>query len=90
MDEMTKSNATQVDERLDIEQIATNELNRSKKSLLNDYEITIIFINGRGCIVQVGCKQIAFEDPNQAMKEINEYVLDPIAAYKKWIKIFQN
>jgi hypothetical protein len=66
------------------------ELNRSKKSLLNDYEITIRFLNGRGCIVQVGCKQIAFEDPNQAMKEINEYVLDPIAAYKKWNKIFEN
>ena len=71
------------------ERIGT-ELNRSKKSLLNDYEITIRFLSGRGCIVQVGCKQIAFEDPNQAMKEINEYVSDPITAHKKWNKIFEN
>ena len=71
------------------ERIGT-ELNRSNKSLLNDYEITIRFLNGRGCIVHVGCKQIAFEDSNQAMKEINEYVSNPIAAHKKWNKIFEN
>jgi len=71
------------------ERIGTG-LNRSNKSLLNDHEITIRFLNGRGCIIQVGCKQIAFEDPNQAMKELNEYVLDPIAAHKKWNKIFEN
>ena len=63
---------------------------RGNKSLLNDHEITIRFLNGRGCIVHVGCKQIAFEDPLEAMREINEYVLDPIAAHKKWNKIFEN
>ncbi len=47
------------------------------------HEIRIEFLD-KGCVVRVGCKAIAFNDYEEAMKELNAYVKDPIAAYKKW------
>jgi hypothetical protein len=42
----------------------------------------------RGCIVSVGCREIAFENPADAMKELNEYVTNPYEVMQKWQKIF--
>jgi hypothetical protein len=53
---------------------------------LREHEINIRFLN-RGCIVRVGCKEIAFEDVHQAMREINEYVNYPWDVQQKWRKI---
>lgn len=53
---------------------------------LRDYEINIKFLN-RGCIVNVGCKAIAFESVDSAMLEINNYVSNPYETQKKWRKI---
>jgi len=47
------------------------------------YSISIDFLN-RGCIVRIGCKHIAFESPNYALKEIQEYIADPIGMQRKW------
>jgi hypothetical protein len=59
----------------------------SKAEALREYEINIRFLS-RGCIVRVGCKEIAFEDVHQAMREINEYVTgDTYEIQKKWIKL---
>lgn len=63
------------------------EYKRSKQSLLREYEITIRFLSV-GCVVRVGCKEIAFEDLNRAMEEVNDYVRDPHTSIDRWNKIF--
>ena len=62
------------------------EYKPSTKESLREYEIRIKFIS-RGCIVSVGCKDIAFEDPKDAMEAINAYVANPWEEQKKWRKI---
>jgi hypothetical protein len=59
----------------------------SKQEVLRGYEINIRFLD-RGCIVKVGCKEIAFEDFSRAMAELNEYVMgDTYEVQKKWRKL---
>ena len=53
---------------------------------LREYELNIRFLN-RGCIVRVGCKEIAFEDHTNAMAAINAYVANPYEEQKKWRKL---
>ena len=63
------------------------EYKPSNAELLRDYEINIRFLS-RGCIVRVGCKEIAFEDVNKAMSQLNEYVTgDTYEVQKQWRKI---
>lgn len=62
------------------------EYRPSNKEALREYEIRIKFIS-RGCIVSVGCKDIAFEDPIKAMEAVNAYVANPWEEQKKWRKI---
>ena len=59
----------------------------SRLECLKDYEIRIRFLD-RGCIVEVGCKSIAFENIDSAMLEINNYVNDPYNQGTKWRKVF--
>jgi hypothetical protein len=65
---------------------APKEWRPSRNEALREWEISIKFLN-RGCIVRVGCKEIAFEDTYQAMREINEYVNYPWDMQQKWRKI---
>ena len=62
------------------------EYKPSNKEALREYDIRIKFLN-RGCVVSVGCKDIAFEDPKDAMEAINAYVANPWEEQKKWRKI---
>ena len=62
------------------------EYRPSNKEALREYELNIRFLN-RGCIVRVGCKEIAFEDHTNAMAAINAYVNNPWEEQKKWRKI---
>ena len=64
----------------------TSEYRPSNQEALREYEISIRFLS-RGCIVIVGCKEIAFEDPDYAMAQINAYVSNPWEEQKKWRKI---
>jgi hypothetical protein len=65
----------------------SEEYKPSNAELLRDYEITIRFLS-RGCTVRIGCKEIAFEDVNKAMSQINEYVTgDTYEVQKQWRKI---
>jgi hypothetical protein len=65
----------------------TKEWRPSNQESLREFEIRINFLH-RGCIVHVGCKQIAFEDVNKAMAEINEYVTgDTWEVQQKWRKL---
>ena len=63
------------------------EYRPSKQDALRDYEINIRFLS-RGCIVRVGCKEIAFEDVSNAMAQLNEYVVkDTYEIQQKWRKL---
>ncbi len=62
---------------------SSKEYRPSDSELLRSHQITIQFLD-RGCIVGIGCKSIAFESAESAMKEINEYVNSPWEAQKKW------
>ena len=62
------------------------EYRPSNKEALREYELNIRFLS-RGCIVRVGCKEIAFEDHTNAMVAINAYVANPWEEQKKWRKI---
>lgn len=60
---------------------------QSKQELLQQYEIRIQFLSV-GCIINVGCKSIAFSSVRDAMKELNDYVENPKESSDKWNKIF--
>ena len=60
----------------------------SLKEALTNYEINIRFLSGRGCIISVGCKEIAFEDNQKAMEALNSYVSSPFEESKRWNHIF--
>jgi hypothetical protein len=65
----------------------TKEWRPSNQEALQEYEINLRFLS-RGCVIRVGCKEIAFEDVNKAMAEINEYVTgDTYEVHKKWRKL---
>lgn len=64
----------------------TSEYRPSNQEALREYEINIRFLS-RGCVVRVGCKEIAFEDHTYAMAQINAYVNNPWEEQKKWRKI---
>jgi len=65
------------------------EYRPSKQQVLQEYEITLRFLS-RGCVVNVGCKSIAFETVESAMKEVNEYVSNPWEAQKIWRNLLDN
>lgn len=60
---------------------------RPRMDYLRDYEISIRFLS-LGCIVKVGCKEIAFTSISEAMKEVNEYVNNPRLLEQKYNKLF--
>jgi len=71
----------------ELETMECEEYRPSKQEALKRYEINIRFLD-RGCIVKVGCKEIAFEDVNKAVTLLNEYVTNnTYEIQKKWIKL---
>jgi hypothetical protein len=60
---------------------------RPRIDYLRDHEISIRFLS-LGCIVRVGCKEIAFTSITEAMQEVNEYVANPKLLTDKYNKIF--
>lgn len=63
------------------------EYKPTKAQLLREYEVGIKFLS-RGCVVRVGCKEIAFTSIDEAMLELNNYIRDPHASTEKWNRIF--
>lgn len=76
-------------EPIPVEECYPKEYRPSKQQALQEYEITVRFLS-RGCIVNVGCKSIAFETVESAMKEINEYVSNPWETQKRWRNLLEN
>ena len=60
----------------------------SRSQALKEYRIEIEFLT-MGCVVKVGCKSIPFNSTEEAMKELNAYVVDPIARQKIWNERFE-
>lgn len=63
------------------------EIRRSKKDLLKPYEIRIQFLD-HGCLVNVGCKTIAFVSIKDAMDALITYIENPAEEIEKWNKLF--
>jgi hypothetical protein len=68
------------------EPVLEKEYRPRNQEVLQEYELRIQFLS-RGCVVHVGCKAIAFETVESAMKEVNEYVNNSYETQKKWRKI---
>lgn len=62
------------------------EYEPSHNEALRRYEIKIRFLN-RGCVVFVGCKEIAFEKVEDAISAIQTYVAHPYNQQQAWSKI---
>ena len=58
-----------------------------KQEMLSNYDVTIKFLSV-GCVVKVGCKEIAFTTVREAMTAINDYVKNPHGESERWWKIF--
>jgi hypothetical protein len=63
--------------------IDAKEYKPRNEDILREYEVRLQFLN-RGCVIHVGCKSIAFESIETAMKELNEYVSNTWEVQKKW------
>jgi hypothetical protein len=63
-----------------------HEYRPSNLEVLQEFEIRLQFLS-LGCVVHVGCKSIAFETIESAMKEVNEYVNNTHETHQKWRKI---
>lgn len=59
------------------------EIEMTQNQALRQHHIVIEFLH-RGCIVRVGCKSIAFESNNEAIRKIQQYASDPIGMEKIW------
>jgi hypothetical protein len=75
------------DQPVAVPQVEKCEYTPSRSEALRDYRIEIEFLS-IGCIVRVGCKSIPFTSVDEAMKEINAYVKDPVTGQKTWDKRF--
>ena len=61
----------------------------TRSQALRDYPLSIEFLS-IGCLVRVGCKTIPFTSVDEAMKEVNAYVKNPVASQKTWNKRFED
>jgi hypothetical protein len=71
-----------------VEPSPIEEYRPSRIEALQQYEIRIRFLS-RGCIVSVGCKDIAFQDLSDAIHEINKYFTCPYETQKEWRNILE-
>lgn len=55
----------------------------TSEQLKKRWNITIEPLD-RGCIVQIGCKRIAFEDYGNALASINQFYSKPHDTVKQW------
>lgn len=73
--------------RPEISECPGKEYTPRRGEMLRNHEINIKFLTV-GCIIRVGCKEIAFQRIEDAMSDLNDYVKDPYQSTKKWNEIF--
>lgn len=59
----------------------------SRTECLRDYQVVIKFLS-IGCVISVGCKEIAFTTVKEGMKALNDYVANPHETRKIWAERF--
>jgi hypothetical protein len=64
----------------------TKDYRPSNNQVLKEYPLEINFLD-KGCVVRVGCKSIAFNNVQDAMVEVNNYVNNPYEEQQKWRKL---
>ncbi len=72
-----------------MEKNPVEEYRPTTKEALREFEIRIKFLS-RGCVVSVGCKDIAFEKVEDAMSALQTYVAWPYEQQKAWRKLLDN
>lgn len=60
----------------------------SRTEILRGNDVYFQFLSV-GCVIRIGCKSIAFNNVEEAMKEFNDFVKDPQKSWKKWNEIFK-
>jgi len=63
------------------------EYKRPRLELLREYPIRISFAS-LGCMIEVGCKAVAFSTISEAMEALIDYVANPYEEQKKWNEKF--
>lgn len=69
------------------EPMLTKPNSLTSQQLLSEYEIRIRFL-AKGCVVSVGCKELAFSSVEEAMSHVQNYVQDPRTIGDYWKKEF--
>ena len=77
-----------LEEPCQMQECKTSEWKPSRMECLRDYEISIRFLS-RGCVINVGCKQVAFSTIKEAMNAFTDYINDPYETRQIWEKRFQ-
>lgn len=72
-----------MEQRTGTEINSPDKIRTSRQQLLRDYPIIIKF-QSYGCVIEVGCKSIAFSSLDEAIAELNKYFEDPSKAEKEW------
>lgn len=74
------------EERVDYNQV--ERYKPSRMECLRDFEISIKFLSS-GCVINVGCKQVAFSTIKEAMNAFTDYINHPYETRQIWEKRFQ-
>jgi len=64
-------------------EVCEKEWIRPRIEYLRDYEINIRFLS-LGCVIKVGCREIAFSSAKEAMIALNEYIENPAKMQPIW------
>lgn len=59
----------------------------TRQELLRSYDVKITFVDS-GCIVNVGCRNVAFTTTEEAVDAVNKYIANPKEELEKWNKKF--
>lgn len=78
----------QITEQEPMGELTTME-SETRNQALQKWEINIRFLSV-GCVISVGCKTIGFGDVDEAMRELTNYVSNPLEEREKWNKIFNS
>ena len=57
------------------------------QQVLQQYEVRVRFLD-KGCVVSLGCKEIAFGNPKLAIEAVTEYINNPKDVSRNWREVF--
>ena len=81
--EIDQAERAYIDQLRATEPVPEPSIPLTRQQLLEQHEIRIQFLS-KGCIVNVGCKAVAFTSVKEAVSAIQEYVDNPKAMGEYW------